>query len=119
MNLRLAVVLVVMAFGGVGIYYVLPSELQAQFSPVLLVLVIPLLAYALTAVPLAILSIILLSIITIVARRKIKAAARRLGTTSPYDISKETGIDLEDIVPILDRLMLAGPTVDDGKKASA
>ena len=115
LNLRLVVVLLVLAFGSVGIYYVLPRDLQSSLSPGLFFLVVPLFVYTFTAVPLGVLAMLVTSATSLVAQDKIRATAMRLRTTSPYEISKATGIDPDDIVPILDRLILSGFTVEDEK----
>jgi len=69
--------------------------------------------FTFSVVPLASLAILVTSFLTLVAERKIKAAARHLKTTSPYEIAKETGMDLDDLVLILDRLMPAGIIADE------
>ena len=119
LNLRLVVILLVLAFGSVGIYYVLPGELQTSLSPVLFFLVVPLFVYAFTAVPLGVLAMLVASVTTLIAQRKIKATAVHLKTTSPTAIAEATGIDPDDVVPILDRLILSGVIVEDQKGNSA
>lgn len=116
LNVRLVVVLLVLALGSIGIYYVLPQELQTSLSQVLFFLVVPLFVYLFVVVPFGVLAILAASIATLIARRKIRAAATRLGTASPSEIAKEIGIDSDDIVPILDRLIPAGAAIKDEKE---
>ena len=94
------IVSLLLAFASIGIYYVLPLEMRSQL---LLAGVLPLfLLLPVTAI--LILGVFLIVIVSLIAQRTIITAVKRRGHISLDDLTMETGIRRQDLLPVLEDL---------------
>jgi len=104
---KLVVASLLVAFASLAIYFVLPADMRDALSSYLLLGVVPL--FLLLPVTFIVVLLVFIMIpVTLVAQRRIAQAARRLKSLLPHDLSRETGMDVEDLAPILDDMLATG-----------
>ena len=98
--LRVAIISLVLALTSIGIYYVVPPEVRTSISSLPFYGVLPI--FLLVPVTfLMILMVFLIIIISLIAQKKIIVAVKRRGRISLEDLTMETGIYRQDLLPIL------------------